>query len=160
MTKISNILMKCLVPSLSLVIVVLYFLGTKKVPNPQATFILIRPLALIIIFTSILSLTGEIKDEKYKKTKNNYIKFDFKLIKKQVLFLILFLGYAMFYNSLGYLISSFLLLSSAIIILEGDWKIAFVISFFLSLTVFIVFVKFLQISLPWGILLQFQPLLY
>ena len=125
-----------------------YLLPDASVGNPMAPKMFPMGLGIIMVLLGVIFTIQEMrnverKDDNKEKAKDN-------TNKMIVLTCFSCIFYALLFNRIGYLLSTIVFLSMMLLLFNGreKWKINTVVALAFSIFIYVVFTKFLGVSLP------------
>ena len=147
-------LMRFIVPSIILVISVIYLILTFNLPesnvgNPTAAMNYPLLIGFTLLGLSVLYIFSEIKDK--KKVFTAYKIFsDKELTLKVVIVLVLCLGYTLLFERIGFLISTVIFLGALLFLINGrrKWIMNITVAVLFSFISWYTFAELLSVSLP------------
>lgn len=147
-------LMRFIVPSIILVISVIYLILTFNLPesnvgNPTAAMNYPLLIGFTLLGLSVLYIFSEIKDK--KKVFTAYKIFSDKELTLQVIIvLVLCLGYTLLFERIGFLISTVLFLGALLFLINGrrKWIMNITVAVLFSFISWYTFAELLSVSLP------------
>lgn len=141
-----------------IIISIVFFIETNNFPKQLgrdigAAFWPRTLIVLLVIFSIWLIITGLIKKE------NSVAKRNFKITfgaVKPYLGMVIALGFVMFFNSLGYIVSVFIFYLLLAFTMHGRLNIRFLLisviqATIIVLAIYLLFVKLLSVNLPLGV---------
>ncbi|MDR1322296.1 MAG: tripartite tricarboxylate transporter TctB family protein [Gracilibacteraceae bacterium] len=150
---------KLLFPIFCLLLVPVYFLGTVNLRNPAQTYLFVKFVAVGMVIVSVFLIFKIIREHRLIPPAERQ-GFKFSPLKRPLIFLGLMVVYLLFFQTLGFVIVSGIVFTVFMKILGGSWPRSLLISWGLSITVFIIFVRFFYVTLPWGLLKPLEFYLY
>ncbi|SFK69148.1 tripartite tricarboxylate transporter TctB family protein [Salinicoccus halodurans] len=147
-------IIRFIVPSIILVISVIYLILTfnlpeAKVGNPTAAMNYPLLIGFSLLGLSILYILSEIKDK--KKVFDAYKIFaDKELTIQVIIVLVLCLGYTFLFERIGFLISTVLFLGALLFLINGrrKWLTNIIVAVVFSTASWYTFAELLSVSLP------------
>lgn len=143
-----------IVSTIGLLVSLIYGYSTYVMPSEGATFLSgtkVFPI-MICIFTAIFSIIILLDDFK-KDAEIKKLVVDKKVLKAMLVCSLIFVGYTLIFEILGYIISTTLMLIALLsLINKGKHKINVSIAVIFSVVAYGVFAKLLSISLPAGLI--------
>ncbi|HAS79715.1 MAG TPA: hypothetical protein DCR90_02270 [Fusobacteriaceae bacterium] len=139
-----------------IIIATIYGVAAFGLKNPSPSLLIgptIFPM-IITVGTFFFSLVL-IAEDYTKNAKKKVIKYDPKVLKAMGMYTGVFAIYILIFEKVGFLISTILMLTSLLFILnkgKSQYKINLILGFLFPLICYIIFAKIFTISLPRGIL--------
>lgn len=139
-----------------LIMSAIYGFAAFGLKNPAPSLLIgptIFPMIITVgtFFFSLLLIAQDYK----KDAKKNVIKYDSKVLKAMGMYTGVFTIYILLFEKLGFLISTIMMLTSLLFILnrgKSQYKINLILGFVFPIICYIAFAKIFSISLPRGIL--------
>ncbi|NLF42730.1 MAG: tripartite tricarboxylate transporter TctB family protein [Bacteroidales bacterium] len=139
-------------PILSILLVVLYFLGTKDLVSPHITFLLVLPILIGVLIASFLVLLAEFKKTKAEENISRDDKINTKGLKKGILLFFTITIYIMLFDFLGFPLVSFLFTAFLMTYLGVKLHYSLLFSLIFVTIISLFFSNLLYIPLPMGLL--------
>jgi len=156
--KPRNILPDCIIPALALVFTVYYLTTITEVPwISQASAIIVSALLSLSIFAFVIRSVWRIRRQQetleFEGTLHALLGF-MPISIKRIALLLLAIAYVWFIDSLGFTLTTFIFIFSAILLLSSryNWKNALMVSLSSSVIGYIVFIYFFKTRFPQGLI--------
>ena len=151
-----NILPDCIIPALALIFTLYYLTTITEVPwISQASAFVVSGLLLLSILAFIIRSAWRIRQHRETLRIEGSFRLllgEMPLYVKRLVLLILAIAYVWFIDDLGFTLTTFIFVFSAIILLSSpaNWKNALKVSLSCSIIGYIVFIYLFKTRFPFG----------
>ena len=156
--KPRNILPDCIIPLIALVFTLYYLTTITEVPwISQASAVIVSALLLLSILAFVIRSTWRIRHQQetleIAGALHDLLGF-MPISVKRIALLLLAIAYVWFIDSLGFTLTTFIFVFSAILLLSSryNWKNALMVSLSSSIIGYMVFIYFFKTRFPEGLI--------